>query len=85
MLIDEIRGAAAATREIKRLERHAAKGHAVGSLSLYSTLTVLKAGIGTPYIPDRNRMRTIYTRLRDYDDGLVHINQTDLLSSAIWA
>lgn len=44
MLIDEIWGAAAATREIKRLERRAAKGHAVGSMVPCSTLTVLKAG-----------------------------------------
>ena len=84
MLIDEIRRAAAATLEIKRLKRLAANGHHVGSLSLYSTLTVLKAGIGTPYIPDRNSMRTIYTRLRNYDDGLVHLSQTDLLSSTVW-
>ncbi len=51
MLIDEIRGAAAATLEVKRLERLTAKGHAVGSLRLYSTLTVLKAGIGTSTFP----------------------------------
>lgn len=85
MLIDEIRGAAAATREIKRLESLAVEGYAVGSLTLYSTLTVLKAGIGTQQIPDRNSMRTIYTRLRNYDDGLIHISQTDLLSGGAWA
>ncbi|MDQ2852706.1 MAG: hypothetical protein M3Y49_18610, partial [Actinomycetota bacterium] len=84
MLIDEIRGAAVATREIGRLERLAAAGQPVGTLSLYSTLTVLKLGIGLRLIPDRNTMRNVHALLRGCDDGLVHIDQTDLLSHRSW-
>ncbi|EWT03719.1 hypothetical protein N864_19195 [Intrasporangium chromatireducens Q5-1] len=85
MLIDEIKGARAAAHEIRRLERLASQGQAVGSLALYNTHTILKACIRTTYIPDRNAMRTIYTRLRGYDDGLIDIRQTDLLSNSTWA
>lgn len=39
---------------------------------------------GRKYIPDRNAMRKVYAQLRECDDGLVDIKQTNLLSAEVW-
>ncbi|MBU2666832.1 hypothetical protein KOI35_25300 [Actinoplanes bogorensis] len=49
-----------------------------------STLTVLEKAAGSAFIPDRSRMRDIYQRLRDLDDGLLPINKTSLLTTSRW-
>ncbi|MFL6077138.1 MAG: hypothetical protein ACJ73S_27400 [Mycobacteriales bacterium] len=84
VLIDEGAGARIATLEVERLERLRAKGCAVGSIRLVSTLTVLERAAGGKHIPDKATMRGIYQRLRGLDDGLPTIEATDLLSADLW-
>lgn len=85
VLIDDGAGARIATSEIYRLRRLRARGHAVGLVSLVSTLTVLERAAGGRHIPDRATMCWTYDRLRGLDDGLPPIGNTSLLSSARWS
>jgi len=85
ILIDDGPGARIATSEISRLQRLAASGHTVGSITLASTLTVLERAAGTEHLPDRAAMRDTYNRLRGLDDGLPPIERTDLLSPKLWS
>jgi hypothetical protein len=85
VLIDDGPGTRTATSEINRLKRLHASGHAVGSIRLVSTLTVLERAAGGQHIPDKPTMRTIYARLRGLDDGLPPIEKTNLLASARWS
>jgi hypothetical protein len=85
VLIDDGGGARLAATEAARLRRLRSQGRDVGTLSLMSTLVVLERGAGRKYIPDRNAMRRIYAQLRQCDDGLMDIKQTDLLSKRVWA
>jgi hypothetical protein len=85
VLIDDGPGARIATSEISRLHRLRSNGHAVGSIRLASTLTVLERAAGGQHIPDRATMRDIYGRLRALDDGLPPVETTRLLSSALWS
>jgi hypothetical protein len=85
VLIDDGSGAAIATSEINRLGRLRANGHAVGSIRLVSTLTVLERAAGGQHIPDKAIMHSIYERLRRLDDGLPPIGTTNLLSSTHWS
>lgn len=48
-------------------------------LKVVSTEMILIGAIDLSLITDRGQMRTVYDRLREYDDGLVHITQTALL------
>jgi hypothetical protein len=84
ILIDDGPGARLAASEIRRLARLQASGQAVGSISLVSTLTVLERAARTEHIPDKATMRVIYEQLRGLDDGLLRIEETKLLSPAIW-
>jgi hypothetical protein len=84
VLIDDGQGAQTATSEINRLGRLKANGHAVGSIRLVSTLTVMERAATTKHIPDKAAMRRIYDRLRGLDDGLPPIESTNLLAPAIW-
>lgn len=85
VLIDDGPGARTATSEINRLERLRTRGHAVGSITLASTLTVLERAAGGQHVPDKATMHSIYQRLRGLDDGLPPIDATHLLSSALWS
>jgi hypothetical protein len=85
VLIDDRRGADLAGVEAARLRRLRQQGRAVGTLGLMTTHTVLECGAGRKYIPDRNVMRRVYSQLRQGDDGLVDIKQTDLLSKRVWS
>jgi hypothetical protein len=40
---------------------------------------------GTQHLPDRAAMRDTYRRLRELDDGLPPIENTNLLSGALWS
>jgi hypothetical protein len=84
VLIDDGPGARIATSEINRLQRLRIGGHAVGTIKLISTLTVLERAAGRPDLPDRTAMRQTYARLRALDDGLPPIETTRLLSPDIW-
>lgn len=84
MLIDDRLGAQIATSEIDRLRRRKSDGHAVGTIKLINTLTVLEKASGKEYLPDKATMREIYKRLRALDDGLPPLEDTRLLSPGIW-
>jgi hypothetical protein len=60
-------------------------GQSVGSITLASTLAVLGRVAGTQHLPDRAAMRDTYGRLRELDDGLPPIENTDLLSDTLWS
>jgi hypothetical protein len=85
VLIDDGPGIRTAVLEINRLKRLHANGHAVRSIRLVSTLTVLECAASGQHIPDKLTMRTIYARLRDLDDGLPPIEKTNLLAPARWS
>lgn len=84
VLLDDGGGARVATSEIRRLRRRQASDPTVGTISLVSTLTILKRAAGKQYLPGKDTMREIYARLRCLDDGLPPIAGTDLLSAATW-
>ena len=84
VLIDDAGGAKLAAIEVARLQRLRAQGRCVGTLDLTNTQVVLERGAGRRYLPDRKAMRRIYAQLRECDDGLVDITQTDLLSKRVW-
>jgi hypothetical protein len=84
VLIDERRGAELAALEAARLRRLGKQGRCVGTLSLMNTHLVLERAAGRVYVPDRTAMRKVYGQLRQCDDGLVDIKQTDLLSARVW-
>lgn len=46
--------------------------------------TWLERAAGSEHLPNRQAMRDLYGRMRFLDDGLVHIDQTRLLSRAVW-
>lgn len=85
VLIDDGDGARITTSEIGRLERLRSAGHAVGSIRLVSTLTILERAANGQLIPGKAAMRSIYERLRGLDDGLPPIEATSLLSSTHWS
>ena len=84
VLIDDGPGARTATSEINRLQRRRVSGHAVGTVRLVSTLTVLERAAGKKYLPDKAAMRATYTRLRGLDDGLPPIEATNLMAPTLW-
>ncbi|WP_166997267.1 hypothetical protein [Paramicrobacterium fandaimingii] len=49
-------------------------------LKVVSTESILVGAISLKLVSDRGEMRKIYDKLREFDDGLVHIDQTQLLS-----
>jgi hypothetical protein len=85
VLIDDGSGARIATTEMSRLHRLRSQSHAVGSIRLVSTLTVLERAASGKHIPDKATMRDTYQRLRGLDDGLPPIGATNLLSPAHWS
>jgi hypothetical protein len=84
ILIDDGAGARMADNERRRLGRLRDQGHAVGSISIYSTISVLMAAGKHRHIADKGQMRRVYEQLRACDDGLVHLRQTPLLSADVW-
>ncbi len=59
-------------------------GEPAGHLQIISTLTVLERSIRTEAMPDKKAMREIYGRICPLDDGLPHIDSTNLLRSSRW-
>lgn len=84
VLIDEGGGRRMAAHEARRLDRLRDAGRPVGQLRLISTMTVLRNAAGSQALPDRQSMRDLYTRLRGLDDGLVPLDQTDLMALPCW-
>lgn len=84
VLIDDQWGRTTATYEANHLLRLQQAGRPVGRLNIITTLTVLKNAAGKEYIPDRRTMRDLYTKMRRLDDGLIPLEDTNLLGLACW-
>lgn len=84
VLIDDGGGCAAAAAEARRLQRLRALGNEVGSISLINTVSVLKGAAGGEYLPHKNAMRDLYSRLRELDDGLPPLETTNLMDLDCW-
>lgn len=84
VLIDDRAGQQMVARAARQLERLRIKTPEVGTISYITTVSVLRAAIGSEHIPDRDAMRTLYERMRGLDDGLLPIKQTGLLDKALW-
>lgn len=84
VVIDDQKGALLAQAERDRLNRLREQGRPVGAIVLVNTTTILKLAAGGTHLPDRAAMRAIYKRLREHDDGLVPIADTDLLNPTLW-
>lgn len=85
VLIDDGGGRKLAAGEAKRLDRLRDAGRSVGCLQLISTMTVLRNAAGKHELPDRQSMRDLYGRLRQLDDGLLPLEQTDLMTLRCWS
>lgn len=85
VLIDDQGGRTMAQTQASRLARSRMHtGAQYGSIRLLSTEAVLRRAAGTRYIPGKKEMRTIYERFRALDDGLIPIENTQLLSPDHW-
>ena len=84
VLIDDGGGREMAAAEAERLDRLRHAGRSVGRLQLISTMTVLRNAAGRRELPDRQSMRDLYGRLRQLDDGLLPLDQTDLMTLRCW-
>lgn len=84
VLIDDGGGARVATAASRRLDRLRQLGKPYGSLSLINTCSVLEKSARSGLIKNRADMRARYERMRACDDGLVHIDQTQLLARSLW-
>ncbi len=84
VLIDDRGGRRLAKSQASRLDRLRNNGQPVGSIGLLSTPGVLRAAAGGEHLPDRDSLKHLYGRLRELDDGLVHLDNTDLLSLPCW-
>lgn len=54
-------------------------------IEVIDTEWILSSAVKRGLIADRGEMKKIYSTLRKYDAGLVHIDQTALLKNALWA
>ena len=52
--------------------------------NLISTEQILKKGIDYGLIGTRGEMKVIYNKLRPFDDGLIHFDQTTLASKSLY-
>lgn len=81
ILIQERDGTALAHREAARLARMSG---ASGSIRVWNTETVLLRAAGSPQIPDQQTMKRLYLAMRPLDAALPPLEETDLLTSAVW-
>ncbi|WP_175953994.1 hypothetical protein [Schaalia sp. Marseille-Q2122] len=84
VLIDDGAGQQMVARASRQLDRLRIKTPEIGTISCITTVSVLRAAIGSEHIPDRGAMRTLYERMSALDDGLLPIEQTGLLDKALW-
>ncbi|MBF6546695.1 hypothetical protein [Nocardia brasiliensis] len=83
VVIDDNAGAKMATAEAQRLHRLRAQRRPVGTLVLTNTAGILERAAAI-HVPNRAAMKAIYGKLREYDDGLLPISETSLLSPELW-
>lgn len=84
VFIEDGGGARIARRQSSLLERRRKAGEPVGALKLINTQTVLERAVIGGHIKDRAEMRKLYADMRLKDGALVPIDDTDLLSRALW-
>ncbi len=84
VLIDDGGGAHMATVASRRIDRLCQQGKPFGSIRLISTCAVLEKAAAAGLVTNRADMRARYERMRNCDDGLVPIDQTQLLAKANW-
>lgn len=84
VFIEDGGGARIARRQSSLLERQRKAGEPVGALKLINTQTVLERAVIGGHIKDRAEMRKLYADMRLKDGALVPIDDTDLLSRALW-
>lgn len=83
-LIDDIKGQALASRAARILDRVRNSNPNIGKLEILSTTVVLENAVKKRIITDKTEIREIYEKMRQLDDGLVHISQTQLLDNSLW-
>ncbi|GGV38134.1 MULTISPECIES: hypothetical protein [Paenarthrobacter] len=54
-------------------------------LKIIDTPWILSSAVRRGLIADRGEMRKVYNALRQFDAGLIHIDQTHLLGKPLWA
>jgi len=69
VLIDDLGG--------QKLARH-------HGTNLISTEQILRKGIDFGFITTRGQMKAIYNKLRPFDDGLIHFDQTTLSAKSLY-
>lgn len=84
VLIDDGLGGQLATTEARRLQRLQISGQAVGSIHMIQTTTVLERAAGGEHLPTKESMRDLYGRLRNLDDGLPPLVNTNLMYLPCW-
>lgn len=84
VFIEDGGGARIARRQSSLLERRRKAGEPVGALKLINTQTVLERAVIGGHIKDRAEMRKLYADMRLKDGALVPIDDTNLLSRALW-
>lgn len=84
VLIDDGEGRRLATIEQRRLQRLRNQNPRIGQVDLLSTTTVLEIAARNGKISGREHMREVYEKLRKLDDGLVSLEQSELLKLSCW-
>lgn len=84
VLIDDGGGQRLAARAARWCERERANQARIGSITQSSTLGVLRAACEAGHIADKTELRKVYSRMVGLDDGLNHIDSTDLLKLDCW-
>lgn len=79
VLIDDGDGQRLAALEAARLERLRPSRPDLGTLSITSTIGVLRAARGSVYLPDRASVKKVFATIAACDDGLGPIGTTGLL------
>lgn len=80
VLIQERNGTAMAYNEIRRINKLGGSGR----LRVWNTQTILLRAAGSAHLPDKATMKTVYDRMLPLDAALPPINETDLLTAAVW-
>jgi hypothetical protein len=80
VLIQERNGTTMAYNEVRRINKLGGRGR----LRVWNTQTILLRATGSAHLPDKATMKTIYDRMLPLDAALPPINETDLLTAAVW-
>lgn len=85
VIIDDGGGQELLRRAQQYLNAQRRNNPSIGTVTLMTTEDILLARANTNHIPDKQKMRRIYDQLRAIDNGLVHIDNTALLTNTHWS